>query len=169
MATNKSQRAPSQISRKLDRSVIEMEVDLERMERCFLHPLDISFDTEKDLGERTNSHIALQLMARNSARQIIFLTDELKIVRPGVGFIWRVFDTYPIGLVWNSLDFLLYLFFRHRRFLYSQAEVAIRDVNTRIGGSSDMATKRLTDYTKRLKCIDVARRQLPDLWALTRD
>ncbi len=168
IAGNNPELAPSQIRRKLGRSVVELDYALAQMERCFLDPLDTQFDADEDMGERINSQLALQLMARNSARHIIFLTDELRIMRPNIGFVWKVFNTYPIGLVWNSLDFLLYLFFRQTRFLYPQAEDAIRDVNTRIGGNTEAHMARLTDYTRRLNTINVARQRLPTLWVPAR-
>lgn len=160
--------APGGIARRLNQSVVEMDFNLKRMENCFLDPINIHFGDNRDLGERINSQIALQLMANNSARGIIFLTDELKIMRPNIGFVWAVFNTYPIGLVWNSLDYLLYLFFRHQRFLYPQAEDAIRDVNSRIGGNSEVLSTRLTVYTKRLRAINTARQRLPALWVPAR-
>lgn len=159
------QLAPGEIGGRLSRAVEELEFDLARLESCFLDPINIQFDDDRDLGERINTQLALQLVARNSARCIIFLTDELKIMRPNTGFVRAVFNTYPIGLVWNSLDYLLYLFFRHRRFLYPLAEDAIRDVNSRIGGHGDALAARLTDYTKRLRTINSARQRLPTLWA----
>lgn len=162
MAGNKM--APGQIGGKLRSSVVQLDHALARMEGCFLEPLGIRFAADEDMGERMNSQLALQLMARNSARHIIFLTDELKIMRPNIGFVWKVFNTYPIGLVWNSLDFLLYLFFRHARFLYQQAEDAIRDMNIKIGGNTEARLARLTDYNRRLSSIHTARQRLPMLW-----
>jgi hypothetical protein len=153
-----------QLKRKLERSVVPPAFDLDRIEQSFLAPLGISFETEDDLGERNNYSVALQLVVQNNARQIIFLTDELRVVRERGGFVKLLFDAYPIGMLWNSLDFLLYLYLRQRRFGYSEAESAVRTVNARIGGPQDQVANRLVTYTQHLQSIDFARRQLPTLW-----
>lgn len=135
------------------------------MEQWFLEPLGFSFSAPDDLGERYNCQLGLQLIAQNAARQVIFLTDELKIMRENTGFVKVLFDTYPLGMVWNSLDFLLYLHLRHpNRFLYTQAEVVMREVNILIGGTTPVQVNRLANYTTRLRYIDAARARLTTLW-----
>ena len=153
-----------QLKRKLERSVVSPAFDLNRIEQSFLTPLGISVEAENDMGERDNCSVALQLIIQNNARQVIFLTDELRIVRDQGGFVKQLFDAYPIGLLWNSLDFLVYLYLRQWRFRYSEAESAVRTVNARIGGPQDQVANRLVTYTQHLQSIDSARRQLPTLW-----
>lgn len=153
-----------QLKRKLARSAVSPAFDLARMEQSFLTPLGISFESESDLGERDNCSVALQMVIQNNARQVIFLTDELRIVRNRGGFVKQLFEAYPIGMVWNSLDFLLYLYLRQWRFSYGEAKNAVRTVNARIGGPQDQVVNRLVTYTQHLQSIDSARRQLPTLW-----
>jgi hypothetical protein len=154
----------SSIDGRLTKSIVELDFDLDAMERCFLDKLGVDFTPGRDLGERTNSQVALQLLVQSKARNIIFLTDELKCVRENEGFVWKIFNTYPVGIIWNALDFLLYLYMRHKRFLYEQALDVIRLVNIKIGGKNEEATKRLAKYTKSLQLIQEAKAKLPGLW-----
>ena len=96
-------------------------------------------------------------------RQVIFLTSELKATDlKRDGFLSSVFDTFPIGQIWSSLDFVLYLFLRHRRrFPFREAEDALRDINSRIKGRKEVVMQRLTDYNRKLKQIEQALLQLP--------
>ena len=153
-----------QLKKKLQRSVMSLRLHQYKMEQGFMEPLDISLGPLDDLGERSNCSVALTSVIRNETRQVIFLIDELRIMRPDTGFVKCLFDCYPIGLVWNSLDFLLYLYLRHMRFPYRAAENAIQIVNTRIGGSRETIENRLSMYVRHLRCIDAARRRVPELW-----
>lgn len=156
---------PGQLGGKISRSSETLLLGLEPMEQSFLEPLGFSLNPHDDLGERHSCQLGIQLITRNAARLVIFLTDELKIMRENIGFVKVLFDTYPIGMVWNSLDFLLYLHLRHpNRFLYTQAEAVIRDVNILIGGTTHVQVDRLANYTKRLRHIDAARARLTTLW-----
>lgn len=148
---------------KLNRSVAQLPEPLAKMEACFLGPLELYIDpTDKNKGERKNCQVSLQLVIQRLACQVIFLTDELRIVR--TGFIKHAFDAYPIGQVWSSLDFVLYLYLKHKRFDYETAEAIIQDVNSMIGGKDEDMLNRLSVYLKRLGVIESARRQLPNLW-----
>lgn len=155
-----------EINGKLANSVIALKADLNTTENCFLTPIGFGFDEghARDLGERKNTQLAIQLLAQNQTRQAIFLTDERKSIELTTGFVRGVFNNYPLGIIWNSMDFLLYLFFRHRRYQYLKAQDDIREVNRRIGGKTEVAVKRLTNYSKRLSTIDGARQQVPILW-----
>ena len=153
------------IDKKLTKSIVPLEFNLDLMEKCFLENFDTEFQPDRDLGERNNSQVALQLVIQSKARSVIFLTDELKCVREKEGFVWKIFDTYPIGVIWNALDFLLYLYLRHKRFVYAQALDAIRDVNIKIGGKPDEVRKRLVKYSKNLELIQEAKQKLPALWS----
>jgi len=153
-----------QLKRKLLRSVMSLQPDKDRMEQGFMEPLNIYLGPLDDLGERDNCSVALQSVIRNKACQVIFLIDELRIMRTRTGFVKSLFDCYPIGLVWNSLDFLLYLYLRHKRFLYILAENAVRTVNARIGGQPEVMEQRLSTYIRQLRCIDSARSRVPELW-----
>lgn len=153
-----------EITRKVLASVVALKSNLEVTERCFLQPIGIEFKDDCDLGERKNTQLAFQSIAQNQTRQTIFLTDERKAVEPATGFVYKAFGSYPLGVIWNSLDFLLYLYFRHKRIQFQQAEDALREVNARIQGKPEVAVERLTAYNKRLKIIAAARRQVPQLW-----
>lgn len=155
----------SKIDRRLTESIVSLNFDLNRMENCFLEKLSIDFTPGRDLGERNNSQVALQLLVQSQARNVIFLTDELKCVRANEGFVWKIFDSYPVGTIWNALDFLLYLYLRHKRFLYDQALDAIRNVNQKIGGKDAEIQNRLVKYSKSLKLIQEAKAKLPGLWS----
>jgi hypothetical protein len=93
-----------------------------------------------------------------------FRADEITILKEDVGFVKLLFDTYPIGRIWNTLDFLLYLYLRHTKFHEQEAEAALRTVNTLIGGKDVVMRQRLVAYIRRLKCISAARSQLNKLW-----
>lgn len=138
-------------------------------EQAIWDPLQRTFqNTEADLGERDNVLLAFQLIVQGKARQVIFLTDELKITRRHLGgpsgFIRHLFDTYPLGLVWNSLDFLAYMYLRHKQFPLEKAENAIRTVNARIGGKQEETIKRLTHYIRSVKGLEKTRSRIPNLW-----
>lgn len=153
-----------EIARKVPSSVVPLKANLQLMERCFLQQIGIQFNDSYDLGERKNIQLAFQLIAQNQTRQTIFLTDELKAIHPITGFVSKTFEHYRLGIIWNSLDFLLYLYFRHKRIQFQDAQDAIREVNARIGGQAEVAVERLTAYNKRLSIIATARRQIPGLW-----
>lgn len=162
-ASRDSVLTPTSIKNRLNRSIISLKEDLAKMENCFFAPLNVFFTKSADLGERKNSLLSLQLVANNSVRYLIFLTDELKTTRP-TGFIGNTFDTYRVGTVWNSLDFLLYLYFRQPRITFLEVKAAIRDVNSRIKGEAVEAGARLVKYNKRLDTIKGAKEKLPVLW-----
>ena len=66
-------------------------------------------------------------------RQVIFLTDDVRAVRD---YVAPVFETFPLGHIWSSHDFVLYLFLRHRRRISpKEAKAALRDVNAKAAGS----------------------------------
>jgi hypothetical protein len=154
-----------QIKGKLNRSAIQLSEDeLIRRENIFLGRLNLPVDPAmEDLGERKNCQVSLQLIIQKRAGQVIFLTDELRIVKK-TGFLGKVFDAYPIGNIWNSLDFILYLYLRYQRFSYEIAKVKIIDVNALIGGNAQEKITRLNEYMQRFEAINSARHQLPDLW-----
>jgi len=120
-------------------------------------------ERDKDKGERHNCCVAFEAVMSGEYRQVIFLTSELKATDlKRDGFLSSVFDTFPIGQIWSSLDFVLYLFLRHRRrFPFREAEDALRDINSRIKGRKEVVMQRLTDYNRKLKQIEQALLQLP--------
>lgn len=131
-----------------------------KLEMLFIERFNIKVYDRKNQGECHNCCVALDAILSGTYRQVIFLTDELKTTDPKrEGSLFRVFDIIPLGKIWSSLDFVLYLFARHRnRFRFQLAEGALRDINARIGGKSQgknqTPEKRLKCYNSKLKIID---------------
>jgi len=153
------------IQRKCTKSKWAFQNQIDKLENVFLRPFYPNMEGDKDKGELHNCCVALEAILNDKHRQIIFLTDELHSTNPcKKGFIYCIFDTYPIGKIWSSLDFILYLFLRHRKnFSLPEAENVLRDVNSRIGGKVEDAQKRLTTFNQKLRQIDLTLSQLRSL------
>ena len=97
-------------------------------------------------------------------RQVIFLTNEINSIDPDQnGFIFRIFDTFPIARIWTSLHFILYLFLRHRKdFPLHEARDVLRNVNLRMRGREEVIPDRLIAFDEKLKQIDKTLSQLRD-------
>ena len=107
--------------------------------------------SEQDRGERHNCCISLDIVMRGDYRQVIFLTDDQRAI---TNYVAPVLETFPLGNLWLSHDFVLYLFMRHRnRIARDDAKAAIRDVNAKAAGSgfSGGSTKAQQEWTQRLK------------------
>ncbi len=90
---------------------------------------------------------------RQKYSQTIFLTDDIRANRD---YVKHVFESFPLGVVWSSLDFVVYLFTKHRnRIPLDQAINTLRDINAQDGllevGKS---ASRLTEYRSKLNYID---------------
>ena len=134
---------------------------LKTMEKVFVKHFNMNLDDRKNLGECHNCCIALDAVLGGTYSQVIFLTDELKGTDPKRdGSLFRVFDSFPLGKIWSSLDFILYLFTRHRnRFHFQIATDALKDINGLIGGKkpndkNGVPAKRLRCYNSKLKKIN---------------
>jgi len=118
-------------------------------------------ETLEDRGERHNLCLSLYEVIRTEYKQVIFLTDDYKARRK---YVDTVFEDFPIGGIWTSLDFILFLFLRYRdRIPLEVAENAIRDVIARFSGSeigdhTEEAKRdwveRFSLYTKRARKIN---------------
>jgi len=113
-------------------------------------------DNPQDKGERHNCCVSLHIVRNgNFRRQVIYLTDDQRAVRD---YVRPVFDVFPLGTIWSSLDFVLYIFVRHRpRILLQTVLATLRDVNAKGVGSNNASsklTRRLTVYQKRAEHID---------------
>lgn len=127
-------------------------------ERRVFHP---NLASEQNRGERHNCCVALDTVMTGKHRQVIFLTDDYRAVR---NYVAPVFETFPLGHVWSSHDFVLYLFVRHRRRIpRDEAKVVLRDVNAKAAGSgfsghSSSAQQkwiqRLGDYYRKVERVD---------------
>lgn len=126
-----------------------------------LQPYSPNLDDPIDRGERHNLCVSLYEVIRTDYKQVIFLTDDYKARRK---YVDTVFDDFPIGGIWTSLDFILFLFLRYRdRIPLQAAENAIGDVIARVSGSGigdhteeakgDWADRKYL-YTERARKID---------------
>ncbi len=140
---------------------------LTKLEQAFVNQYNIKLDGRNNRGECHNCCVALDAILSGKYSQVIFLTNELKTTDPKRdGSLFRVFNSLPIGKIWSSLDFVLYLFTRHRnRFFFEKAEGALSDINTRIGGKSNsrinVPAERLKFYNNKLKKINETLSQIP--------
>lgn len=143
------------IQKRCNKSVWNFTVRLDQLEKIFLQPFYHNLDSRKDRGERHNCCVALDAVSSGEYRQVIFLTDELKSTScKRNGFLFRVFDAFPIGRIWSSLDFVLYLFLRHRnRFPFKIAQDVLRRINREVGGTENAIEKRFIDYNYKLEKI----------------
>lgn len=153
------------IINRCNRSKWSFNISVDRLERTFLEPFGFDVESTKNRGERHNCCVALDAVMRGEHRHVIFLTDELRAIDPERnGLLRRLFEAFPIGCIWSSLDFILYLFIRQRkRFPKLLAEAALRTVNARIGGRPEVAQKRLVEYNRRLGQIESTLSQLPQI------
>lgn len=88
---------------------------------------DLTLDRDK--GERHNCCVALSTVIAGEHRQVIFMTDDRRALRD---YVEPVFDTFPLGHIWSSHDFVLYLFLRHKKYIsQGAAKNALRDVNAK--------------------------------------
>ena len=88
-------------------------------------PFMPNLDSPKDRGERHNCCVALAAVMGDQ-QQVIFLTDDVTAVRD---YVDPVFQTLPLGHVWSSFDFALYLFIRHRsRVPQDGIKAVLRDI-----------------------------------------
>lgn len=118
---------------------------------------EIDLERTEDQGERHNCCVALAAVRAAEGRQVIYITDDRRAIRDYVTPMFRVF---PLGVVWTSLDFVTFLFFRHRRRItLDDVKVALRDVNangptSETSQDRDRRIMRLTDYNRRVEQID---------------
>ena len=155
----------SDVQRKSAKSKWIYQNSIEKLENTFLQPFYPNVKGTKNKGELHNCCVALESILSDKHRQVIFLTNELNTTDPKKnGFIFRIFDTFPIGRIWSSLHFILYLFLRyHKEFPLSEARNAMRDVNSEMRGKPEVAQHRLIAFENKLKQIDQTLSQLRDI------
>lgn len=109
------------------------------------------------MGERHNCCVALNAVLEGTHQQVIFLTDDHRAVRD---YVTPVFQMFPLGQIWLSLDFVVYLFMRHRiRIPQAAVNAALKDVSaiTSADHSRDargQQVRRLSEYYERVERID---------------
>ena len=145
-----------EVQRKCTGSNWRFQNQIDRLENAFLQPFYPNVERDKNKGELHNCCVALEAILSGKHRQVIFLTDELHSTNLcKKGFISGIFDTYPIGEIWSSLHFILYLFLRHRReFPLHEARDVLRDVNLRMRGKEEVVQDRLLTFDNKLKQIE---------------
>ena len=153
------------VQMKCTKSNWRFQNQIDKLESAFLQPFYPNLNDDKNKGELHNCCVALEAILSNKHRQVIFLTNELNTTdEKKNGFIFRIFDTFPIGKIWSSLHFILYLFLRHRKeFPFSEAKNALRDVNSRMRGEAVDAQDRLVTFNKKLRQINQTLLQLRDI------
>ena len=161
--SSRKNRPSHDVQRKCTKSNWRFHNRIDDLENAFLQPFypDV-VGTNKNKGELHNCCVALEGVLSDKHRQVIFLTNELNSVDPDQnGFIFRIFDTFPIARIWSSLHFILYLFLRYRKkFPLHEARDVLRDVNLRMCGKEDVVQDRLLTFDNKLKQIERTLSQL---------
>lgn len=108
----------------------------------------------EDKGERHNCCVALEAVVSRKYLRVIFITDDFRAQRD---YIIPIFEKFPLGEIWSSLDFVTYLFLRYRnRIPLDEALSVLRDVNAKnpIGDNASKSARRLTSYQNKVTEID---------------
>ena len=112
-------------------------------------------------GERYNCALALYLVRRRYAGQVIMLTDDMKAHR---GLIDWCESRFKITKTWTSLELLLHIYLVvFPKWSYAQAYSALQLINPHIAGTQQEMTKRLSKYRHCLKELDSMLKALPSV------
>ena len=112
-------------------------------------------------GERYNCALALYLVRKQYAGQIIMLTDDMKAHRGLINWYESRFKTTR---TWNSLELLLHIYLVvFPKWSYAQAYSALRRINPHIAGTQQKMTQRLNKYRDYLKELDSMLKALPSV------
>lgn len=126
----------------------------------FVDKSDIN--TDKNAGERRNFCATVDLVRKDECRHVIFLTDDEKSVKY---FLGNAFDTFRVACIWNSLDFVLYLYVRHKRSMsLPRVKNVVRDLISNFTKDAANGSKlqwKLTDYYMRLEKLASALEKIP--------
>lgn len=126
----------------------------------FVDKTEINID--KNAGERRNFCATVDLVRKDECRHVIFLIDDERAVE---GFLRNAFNTFRVACIWNSLDFVLYLYIRHKRSMsLPLAKNVVRDVISNFTKDAANISKlqwKLTDYHMRLETISFALDKIP--------
>ncbi len=114
-------------------------------------PFEANLDDSKDRGERHNCCVAISALRDYS--QVIYLTDDHRAIRD---YVSQLFNTIPLGVVWSSLDFVVYLFSKYRnRISLNETIEALRSINAQDGAIEPYkSASRLTKYITKTHKID---------------
>lgn len=118
-------------------------------------------DPNRNRGERYNCALALWLVRRRQAGQIIMLTDDMKARR---GLIKWYENRFKTTQVWTSLELLLHIYLvMFPKWSYAQVELALQQVNTHLAGTQVEMTKRLREYRRYLEHLHIMLKALPSV------
>ncbi len=112
-------------------------------------------------GERYNCALALYLVRRRYAGQVIMLTDDMKAHR---GLIDWYKNRFKTTRTWTSLELLLHIYLvMFPKWSYAQADSALRLINPHIAGTQQEMTKRLSKCRDCLKELESMLKVLPSV------
>lgn len=118
-------------------------------------------DPNRNRGERYNCALALYLVRRRYTGQVIMLTDDMKARRSLIN--WYE-NRFKITKTWSSLELLLHIYLvMFPKWQYSQAELALRQVNPHVAGTKREMTKRLHEYRRYLEQLHIMLKALPSV------
>lgn len=118
-------------------------------ERMCKQDFAVDLRSDDDRGERHNCCLAINALREYS--QVIFLTDDYKAVRD---YAEQLFELIPLGSIWSSLDFVVYLFVKHRnRISLDETLSILRSINAQFGYDSLKIASRLTKYNNKVTKI----------------
>ena len=118
-------------------------------------------DPNKNRGERYNCALALYLVRKQYAGQVIVLTDDMKAQRGLINWYENRFKTTK---VWTSLELLLHIYLvMFPKWPYAQADSALGLVNAHIAGTRVKMTQRLHEYRRYLMQLHTMLKDLPSV------
>jgi len=132
--------------------------------------VNINLQSDTDRGERHNCVIALDTVRSGEHRQVIYLTDDYKAAR---NYVHPIFEIFPLGNVWSSYDFVLYLFVRYYflRIHIDDIKKSLRDITAKALGSAKAQgiskkteliwQKRFITYSQKVDRIDQVMQKFP--------
>ena len=130
-------------------------------EKILLNQFAPNGNPYKNRGERYNCALALWLVRRQQAGQVIMLTDDMNARR---GFIDWYENCFKTTKAWTSLDLLMHIYLvMFPKWTYAQAYFALKHVNPNIAGTQASMTKRLKKYRDYLKRLDSMLITLPSV------
>lgn len=139
--------------------------DFRTLETRYLNNIPgVTLGVDENAGERHNCCLALEAIRRRRFGQCIFLIDDQKATRK---FADQAMSDFLAGDAWNSLDLVLYLYFRHctdndHQIIRPQAENALKDLVAVFGSRlnqpamsslSPKLASLLTLYTSKLNTL----------------
>ena len=118
-------------------------------------------DPNFNRGERYNCALALYLVRRQYAGQVIMLTDDRKARRGLINWYENRFKTTK---TWTSLELLLHIYLAvFPKWSYAQVELALQQVNAHVAGTRVEMTNRLREYRRYLEQLHIMLKALPSV------